>query len=820
VKKLPEINAEELFVKISLSWLSEFVSIKDITPTELAHRLTMSGLEVSGIDDQSQGFENVVIGKLISIAPHPNADKLSLTEVETANGIFRIVCGAKNISPGIIVPVALVGAELPNGLIIKQAKIRGEESNGMICSESELGLAESSEGIMHLPAETPLDASITELLKSNDTVLDIEVTPNRSDCLSHFGIARHLSAILDRPLRLPPISLCENNTYASSTMKVTVESNSGCYRYCARIITDVTVAPSPLWMQRRLENVGIRPVNNIVDVTNYLLMELGHPLHAFDLEKISGNTIIPRKARAHEKIKTLDGVVRELLTDDLVIADAKQPIALAGVMGGQETEVTQQTHQILLESAWFDSSIVRKMSRRTGCVSESSYRFERGTDPENGLLLAIDRAAQLIAEFSGGHLQKGIVDDYPAKIKIRTVPLTLARVSKVLGMQIESKQAISALSRLGFLTEPGQVPGTYTIRIPSFRHDVTIEEDLIEEIAEVIGYDKIPVSNPCMPLKCSVPDPKRDFLQTCRDLAVTAGLTETVQYSFHSPSHFDWLRLPDNHPWRKTVTLKNPISEARSRMRPALLPGLIETVCHNQRRGQERIFLFETGAVFIPNDNGPLPHEPKHLAVAMTGPRHPMHWQLGKKRIPADFYDLKGILESLFTQLYMKAKLRLRAEKLPFLHPMISFTLHAPDGNQLGWAGALHPEAQKHYKLKDTLFIAELDLEALFPWWNKKPSLQRHSRFPVVKRDIALAVSDSTQAGDVIKAIYNVGRDLVRDVVPFDLYTGEGLPEGSKSLAFSLTMQSFEKTLQDEEVNQKQSEIVAHLQKKFKAQQR
>jgi len=807
-------------VKISWSWLSEFVNLDDVSPRELAHRLTMSGLEVSALENKARGMERIVAGRLNKVYAHPNADKLSLTEVEVPGKILRIVCGAKNIAQGDIVPVALEGTVLPNGLKIKRTKIRGEESNGMICSESELGLAESSEGIMQLPKDTPIGTPVAKLLKLDDVILEVEVTPNRSDCLSHIGIARHVSAILDRPLRLPVISVPEQEPNAASVYKVKLEPGSGCHRYCARIIKNVTIVPSPSWLQQRLQAIGVRPVNNVVDITNFVLMEIGHPLHAFDMDKLHGSTIYARRAKINEVIVTLDGLERQLTGDDLVIADEMRPVALAGVMGGENTEVTDSTQNILLEAAWFDTRIVRHMSRRTGCSSESSYRFERGTDPESGLLSALDRAAQLIAELAGGNILKGIIDSYPDKLEKKQITLRLARAEKVLGMPLQATSALNALSRLGFLAEPTEQHNTYLVRVPGFRHDVAIEEDLIEEIAEIIGYDMIPVKAPLVPLVCKERDPKQEFIYTCRSLAAGLGLNEVLNYSFHSPLHYDRLRLPPDHAWRFALKIKNPLSEEMSLMRTALLPGLIEVLSYNQRRGQERIYLFETGAIFTPQPGETLPIEPKHLGIAITGPRYPLHWRWGKKRASADFYDLKGIIEELFRRLHVKSKIIFEPSDYPFLHPLIGFTLKALDGTELGWAGALHPEAQENYKLKETVLVAEIDLERLQPFWVKRPRLKRFSRFPAAVRDISLAVPEETNAGEVIKAIYSVGQELVKDVVPFDLYQGDELPAGTKSLAFSLTLQALDRTLLDEEMNQVQARILTHLQEKFKAQQR
>ncbi len=810
-------------MNISLAWLSQYVDLKDITPKELAHRLTMTGLEVSNPEDKTPALERVVIGRLKQVSPHPNADKLRLVEVEIPGETLRVVCGASNIAVGDTVPMALEGALLPSGMKIKHTKIRGEESYGMLCSERELGISDEGSGIMHFSEDTPLGTPVAELLKAkNDTVFEIEITPNRSDCLSHLGVARHVSAVLDRPLKVPEVSLLESSSEAGARVKVDIEIPAECRRYCARVIQGVKIGPSPEWLQKMIERVGIRPLNNVVDITNYILMEIGHPLHAFDLDRLSGPAIKVRLARKGEAITTIDGLERRLSGIELVIADADKPVALAGVMGGQDTEVTDKTVNVLLEAAWFEPAAVRRTMRGTGCQSESSYRFERGVDPEAGLLLALNRAARMMAEIAGGTILQGIVDQYPNPGKPSLISLRLSRAEKVLGMKLDRGHALSALSRLGFKIEPGKSTDYYTVRVPSFRSDVSLEEDLIAEIAEVIGYDKIISRTPRAPLVSPKADPEREFMHECRNLAAGLGLTETVSYSFLDPRHFEHLRLPGDHAWRSAVVLKNPLNVESSLLRTSLLPGLLNVLSYNQRRGRERIYLFETGAVYIPRSREELPQEPKHLGILLTGPRSPMHWREGKKRPASDFYDLKGVLEGLFSRLHIGngSGFKLESSDIPFMHPRISFVLKAPDNRALGWAGALHPESLENYKLNGAVFAAELDMETLGQYWIRQPEVKPFSRFPALVRDISLAVSEDIQAGEVMQVIHSLGHDLLTQVMPFDLFQSEGMPPGTKSLAFSLTFQDHNRTLQEEEVKKLQNEILNRLGEKFGARQR
>jgi phenylalanyl-tRNA synthetase beta chain len=813
-------------VKISFSLLAKFVDLSTVTPQELAERLTMSGMEVAGLEDHSLALDHVVVGRIKSVSAHPNADKLSLTEVEIPGETLQIVCGAKNIAPGDVVPVALEGALLPGDFKIKRAKIRGVESRGMICSEKELGLAESSEGIMHLPADAPLGTPVAKLLGGGDAILEVELTPNRPDCLSHLGIARQVSAILNLPLTLPQIALAESEPRAAQVAEVQIEAQSGCGRYCARVIRGVQIGSSPEWLKSVLERLGSRSINNVVDVTNYVMLELGHPLHAFDLSQLEGARIVARSARPQETLVTLDGQARTFQGGELVIADKSRPVALAGVMGGLDSEVKTTTTDVLLEAAWFEPAQVRKAARSQNLSTEASYRFERGTDPENGLLLALDRAAQLIAETAGGKVLQGVLNNYPLPATPVTVKLNLARAEQVLGMPLEKNNTLTALSRLGFLTEATESPEIIQVRVPSFRQDVSLEEDLIEEIAQVLGFDRIPTRAPQVRLLSPAPDPRRVFLQEARRLAAGLGLNEVINYSFLGPTHFARLGLPPEHPWRQALSLKNPLNEETSLMRPALLPGLVETAAYNQRRGQERIFIFESGAVFVPRESELLPDEPAHWGLALTGQRYARDWRWGKHIPDLDFYDLKGILEAWLERLPLKPTqpggtgFKFQPKEYAFLHPAIAFALLGPDGREIGWAGALHPEAQAAYKLKDTLWVAEIDLETLFAYFGPRHGIKNFSRFPSVARDLAMAVPETTPAGDVVKLIRSIGGPLLVRVDPFDVYRGNELPPQTKSLAFALTFQAQDRTLQDEEIKTLHTQIVDQLQKSFGAQQR
>lgn len=813
-------------MRIAFSLLSQLVDLKDITPKLLAERLTLSGLEVSGISDRSGSLDRVVVGRILKVSPHPHADKLSLTEVEVPGEVLHIVCGAKNISAGDLVPVALVGAELPGGLRIKPAVLRGETSHGMLCSERELGVSSEHAGIMHFPAGTEPGTSVAELLGLDDVLLEVEVTPNRSDCLSHLGVARQAAAVLERPLTVPAVSLQESDFAASELASVSIEPHCGCGRYCARIIRGVRIGASPAWLRRALERLGQRSVNNVVDATNYVMLMLGHPLHAFDLDRLAGPRILARQARPNEELVTLDGVVRKFSGGELVIADAERPVAVAGIMGGRDSEVTDRTTNLLLEAAWFDPRAVRRTSRGLGLTSEASFRFERGTDPEQGLTLCLDRAAQLFAELAGGTVLRGVLDSFPERPPQRHVRLRLARAEQVLGLELSWDRGLAALTRLGFRVGSAQTPGEYVVEVPSFRPDVTLEEDLIEEIAEVLGYDQIPVTTPRVLMQSPAPDPGRVFLRQAREAAAGLGATEVITYSFMDPGRFRDLALPEDHPWRTAVALRNPLNAQTSLLRTSLLPGLLETLAYNHHRGQERIYLFEVGAVYLPEPAQDLPREPQHLGAVLCGPRHPLDWRQGRTGLATDLYDLKGWVGGVWTRLRLgrpgdaEDGLKWVSAVHPFLHPDLGFDLQGPDGRTVGWAGRLHPRCQEAYKLKDEVFAAELDVAALARQRTRRTGVQAFSRFPATRRDLSLAVPETVRAGEVLAAIREAGGPTLVEATAFDLYRGEGLPAGTKSLAFALTFQAEDRTLQEEELRSLQAGILERVTRKFGAQQR
>ncbi|HAG07320.1 MAG: Phenylalanine--tRNA ligase beta subunit, partial [Clostridia bacterium 62_21] len=620
-------------MRVSLKWLQEFVDIP-VTVTELADRLTMAGLAVDAVEEPWREITGVVTGRVKDVARHPHADRLLVCRVDVGRGEdLAIVTGATNMREGDIVPVALEGARLVGGATIKRSKLRGIVSQGMMCAADELGVGEDHSGILILPPGTPVGVDVKEYLGLDDVILELDLTPNRGDCLSILGVAREVAAILGQPLR-NPFRAEAGQPLTTDRVCVDIEDPGLCRRYVARLATNVKIGPSPLWMQRRLHAAGIRPISNVVDITNYVMLELGQPLHAFDYDTLAGGRIIVRRARPGETLVTLDRAERRLAPEMLVIADAENAVAVAGVMGGLATEVTETTTNILLESAWFDPSSIRRTSRQLGLRSEASLRFEKGVDLE-GCLRAANRAMELIESTGAGEAVPGAVDQYPEKHVPRTVILRPERVGQILGTEVAANEIESILDRLGFRVRKG--PDAFLVQVPSYRVDIHREIDLIEEVARLHGYDRVPET---LPFGNTTPAGRRRhqaLFDRIRDIMVACGLTEAITYSFLSPVAFDRLRLPTNDPLRRTLRLANPLSEDQSIMRTTLLPGLLETLVRNYQRQIPSGALFEIGRVFVPVAGEQLPEERTHLGMALMG-ETPRGWNQPAR--PLDFFYL------------------------------------------------------------------------------------------------------------------------------------------------------------------------------------
>ncbi len=794
---------------ISYNWLKEFVDC-DLPPNDLADLLTMLGLEVEGMTGVGAGFDSVVVALVEEKAQHPNADKLSLCKVNDGVEIHNVVCGAQNFSVGDRVALARLGSVLPGEFKIKKSKIRGEESCGMLCSLKELGLAEESAGIMILDTPRPLGTPLFDALGLKDTIFEIGLTPNRADCLSVIGVAREVAAKLGVAIRYPGHELLENGPPIATVAGVTVEDSDLCPRYAARYLSGCTVAPSPAWLVSRLEAVGMRSINNVVDVTNYVLMEYGHPLHAFDFHRLAGGKIVVRRAGEGELFKTLDGQERPLLTSDLTIRDGDRSVALAGIMGGENSEISPDTTDILLESAWFDPSAVRRSSKRLGLHTESSHRFERGADI--GIVTrALDRAASLMAELAGGVVAKGILDVYPKSVHPLQVPVRLARINAVLGTALTASQVVAIFTRLQFDVREGE-PGFMTVTVPTFRVDIRREIDLIEEVARLHGFNAIAGTMPTARVFSDRPPHRQTVEKSLRDLLTAHGFSEVVNFSFFGSDLLDKLLLSPDDLRRQTIRLLNPLSDDLAVMRTSLLPGLLQSAERNLSRRSLNLRLFELRRVYHPVPGEELAHEPLHLGAILTGRRHPEGWNHDSAAI--DFFDLKGVLENLFADLRVKGVTYDNGTLESFYHPGKACTLSA-GGEAIGSCGELHPDVLGNFLIEQPVYYVELNFEKLLTKCGAAIAIVPPSRYPDTFRDIALLIDADLPAATVLETIRGQKIKELEGVELFDLYTGQGIPDGKKSIAVRVRYRSPDRTLTDDEVTPLHGRIIDNLVKKL-----
>ncbi|WP_141431979.1 phenylalanine--tRNA ligase subunit beta [Bacillus sp. 03113] len=789
---------------VSYKWLQDYVDLSGVTAAELADKITKSGIEVEGIEVLNEGIKGVVIGHVLERDKHPNADKLNKCLVDIgAEAPVQIICGAPNVDKGQKVAVATVGAVLPGNFKIKKAKLRGEESNGMICSLQELGFEsklvakEFSEGIFVFPNDVQVGEDALAELQRDDQVLELGLTPNRSDCLSMLGVAYETAAILGREVKLPSIEYAPATAKASDLINVKVELKEDAPLYVAKVIKNVKVAPSPLWLQGRLMAAGIRPHNNVVDITNYVLLEYGQPLHAFDYDRLGSKEILVRRAQHGEVIETLDDVKRELTADHLVITNGKEPVALAGVMGGANSEVQSDTTTILLEAAYFSPLIIRKASKDHGLRSEASARFEKGVDP-NRVRAAAERAAQLIALYAGGEVLEGTSEADTLTAEPAVVSITLEKVNRVLGTKLTIEEAAAIFNKLQFQSVIDNQ--TITVTVPTRRQDITIEEDLVEEIARLYGYDNLPTT---LPIGSFTPGALTEYQQkrrVVRRFLEGAGLYQAVTYALTNEKKASQYALEKREP----IRLDMPMSEDRSILRLSIVPQLLEVLKYNVARQNDSVAVYETGVVFLSDNSSKLPEEREQLAGAITGLWHSHVWQGEKK--PVDFFVIKGILEGLFAKLGLENKVEYRRGNVEGMHPGRTAEVFL-SGESIGFVGQIHPQAEKELDLKGA-YVFELSLKKMLEADVEPLKYEAIPRFPSVTRDIALVVDKEKEAGELQKIIIEAGGSLLKEVIVFDLYEGERMEPGKKSIAFSLKYFDPERTLTDEDITKAHDKVL------------
>lgn len=788
-------------MKVSLNWLREFVEING-GGASVRDKLTLGGLEIEGEEHPGSALREVVVAEIISIVPHPQADRLSLCEIRTGTEPpLSIVCGATNMKAGDRVPYAPPGTTLPDGRRIEARAVRGIVSAGMLCSASELGLANDSAGLLILERNAPLGERVAVALGIEDTVYDLAVPPNRGDCSSILGVARDYAALSGARLLRQRIPVRERGSASSDAASVQIDPGSGCGRYAARILRNVRVEPSPVWLQRRLENAGVRPINNVVDVTNYVMLERGQPLHAFDHSRLNPAAILVRRARAGEQIETLDGVVRTVEEGDIVISTGTDAVAIAGVMGGASSQVTDATTTILLESAWFDPSSIRRTARRLGLHSESSYRFERNVDIA-GVVIALDRAASLLQQLAGAGVDSGVIDVYPDPVAPPVIEVRLKRISDVLGIPVSRADATSTLKALGADVAAG-AKGTLNVTPPSYRIDLTREIDLIEEIARIVGYDRIPATMPIAALEGGdIPD-RLHWAGALQQLLSSRGLCELLSLSFTTPRLNQC--FPGINVSGEAVSIRNPMVREESQLRRSLIGGLLAALRANRSHGAIGTAGFALAKVFWRTE---APREGWRLGIVLAGETPEIG--LGTRGLPG-FTDAKGIVEAVLERLRVADRCRWeRLADQPSLHPGKSAAIRC-DGEVVGVVGCLHPDVEAEMEGRDGDWVCELDLEKLLTYIPARSRYRELPRFPGVVRDLAIVSDVEFASEQVVDFVRGWGNALVEDVALFDQYVGDPIPAGKKSLAYSIRYRSADRTLTDEEVNRAHGELIAAL---------
>lgn len=796
-------------MKISYNWLKRYIDLK-LSPEELKDKMTFSGIEVEAIEELGKDLRQIKIAQVVKFEQHPNAEKLSICQVDNGSETKQVICGAPNCKNGIKVAFAGIGTQIQD-FKIKKAKLRGEISFGMLCSEDELGISNDHDGIMILPEDAPIGTDLASYLGIEDTCYDVEITPNRPDLLGIIGVARDLSALLKLPLTLPETKLKESNEQIEDHLSLKNEVPELCTRYTARIIKNVGIKESPSWLKKQLISVGLRPINNVVDITNFVMMEFGHPLHAFDYSLINGKKIIVRKAKENEKFSALDEITYKLNKDDIVIADEERAIALAGIIGGENSHITSDTKDIVIESANFLYSSIRKTAGRMKISTDSSYRFERDITDEVAELASV-RVCELILDIAGGKLLKGKLDSFPSPKELRKVSIRPSRVKKILSIEISSKQITEYLTALGlnFIKESED---KLKFEIPYYRKDLTHEIDLIEEVIRLNGYNNVPTF-----LKSQNIMNKSVFyaLRKVEDTLVNYGFAEVINWNFGDPNDLDKFNINKEDQRRNFAKLKNPLGDSFSIMRSMLLPSLLKNALYNINHGQKNIRIFELKKVFTRKDEK-LATERLHLSGILSGELDPVYWKDKSEQI--DFYDVKGITESIFAELKVE-NCEYKMSDEPYYQPGIGASI-ITGGKIIASLGKIDPKITVKYDIDIPIFAFDIDLDAIFAMDIFSDSVfENIPKFPPILRDISFVISKEHKYVNIIETIRKVGKNSISKIVLFDEFAGKNIKEGFHSLTFSLVFSSDTKTLTDEYINNILKKVISALKNSYNAEMR
>ncbi len=795
-------------MKATIQWLRDFVDI-DLDVHRLTDLLTMSGLEVEAVQQLGEGLDKVIVGKIVKTAVHPENEKLSVATVDMGKGTVSVVSSAPNIAVGLNSALALPGTRLPGGITVEKRAFGGIESVGVLLAEDEMGLTADHTGVMELPQTARVGSPLSKLLNLSDWLLDIGVTPNRADCLSIVGLAREISALTNVPFRPLAIPIREDGPDVHSLSSVEVIDKDLCPRYTARVIQHVTIGKSPFWMRLRLKQLDVRDISNIVDITNYVMLEYGQPLHAFDYRLLAQNRIVVKRAARGGGFFTLDTVERKLDEDILMICDGEKPVAIGGVMGGANSEIQDDTDTVLLESAYFHPPSIRRTSKKLGLSTEAAFRFERGVDPD-GVIAAGNRAAQLMQELAGGVIAKGIIDIQGEVPRPKPITIRTARTKKIMGFDVTTPEIRNYLERL-FIDVKDEKADAVTAQPPTFRMDLEREIDLIEEVARLKGFSEIPETLPEIRMDYTSRSPIRSLREEISDIMLSLGFNEVITYSFIGADSFDKMGLAPKDPKRSTIPLKNPMNEDMAVMRTTLIPGIIKTAVTNINYLNYDLRLFEVARVFLPRAKG-LPDEEETLCALISGKRSPRQW--GMPALDVDFYDVKGIWETIVDKLGLTDIEYADNTEYLYLDPVESCVI-SYRGDTIGRVGKIDRDVMKNFDLVRDAYLLEVTVTGLVGGTDHEASFRPIPRYPSVLRDISLMVGSDVKAKEIVDAIKGAGDSMIKDVTIFDMYMGKQIQEGKKSLALTVRYQSEDRTLTDEEVNVMHGRVIDLLKKRL-----